>query len=184
MKIGYAHLVGLAMVGLVISCVSTEAVVGKNQPCTTNEDCNSQLCDEGVCSAIHLPNVDNPYCDSTNAKANVACTVDCSIPCGFGGLGTKYCTCANGAYWQCPCIPPDDWQGATTAPCCDTSDGQTTELANLPCTEEWAQCVGTDPNTGTPRGCACVRSAGNGALSWKCGSTNHWFMPEEGAQCG
>jgi hypothetical protein len=117
----------------------------------------------------------------------VPCTVDCAIPCGFGGLGLKYCSCANGAYWQCPCTAPVNWQGATTAPCCSdfgSADGQTVSLDKTPCDTEWAQCIGTDPNTGTPRGCACIRGASGGALSWRCGSTNHWFMPEAGAKCG
>lgn len=169
MQIGFTRFALLAIVACSTACSGGEPSVGYD----TN--------------AIALPNKDNPYCDSTNAKVGVPCTVDCAIPCGFGGLGQKYCSCSGGAYWQCPCIPPPDWQGAQTAGCCadfGSPDGQTTSLKGTPCDTEWAQCVGTDPNTGTPKGCACIKTPGNPALTWQCGSTNHWFMPEAGAKCG
>lgn len=146
--------------------------------------CSSGESPVGRGTAIQLPDdAGNPYCDSTNAKAGDPCTVDCAIPCGFSGLGVKYCTCSGGSYWQCPCVPPDDWKGAATAPCCDTPDGTTTSLKDTPCHDEWAQCVGTDPNTGTPKGCACIKSP-LGGMYWRCGSTNHWFVAEAGAKCG
>ena len=45
--------------------------------------------------------------------------------------------------------------------------------------EKWAQCIGTDPVSGTnPRGCACMIDPVNGKLEWTCGSTNRWFLSE------
>lgn len=178
MKIGYARFAALAAALAPIAFGSVACSSGGGPLIGTPE--NGE--------AIQLPDKNNPFCDSTNAKPNVGpCTVDCAIPCGFSGLGTKYCTCSGGAYWQCPCIPPNDWKGATTAPCCadfGSPDGQTTSLADKPCDTEWAECVGTDPNTGTPKGCACVKNLVGTGKTWRCGSTNHWFIPEAGAQCG
>lgn len=169
MKTPCAHSVGLLLIALgFAACSGGEPTSGKSE-------------------AINLPDEDNPYCDSTNAKTGVACTVDCSIPCGFAGLGQKYCTCANGAYWQCPCIPPEGWQGPLTAPCCsEFGSAEALSLKNTPCDDagKGAQCVGTDANTGTPKGCACLENPVTHQLQWYCGSTNHWFSPEPGAHCG
>jgi hypothetical protein len=118
----------------------------------------------------------DPNCTSTNAKTGATCTVDCIIPCGYQGLGTKTCSCAAGVYSACPCPKPTTYAGAATAPYCTTADGTTTTLKNTACTMEWQECIGKDLVSGTtPQGCACLRNAQTNALQWYCGSTNKWF---------
>jgi len=115
-------------------------------------------------------------CTSTNAKTGMACTVDCIIPCGYGGIGTKTCTCTGGMYSMCPCPKPASYMGAATAPYCATSDGTTTSLKNTACTTQWQECIGKDLVTGsTPAGCVCLLNATSNTLQWACGSTNKWF---------
>jgi hypothetical protein len=119
-----------------------------------------------------------PACNSDNASTGTVCTEDCVITCGFNQLGTKTCMCDGGYYSSCPCPRPEEYQGALTAPLCDTADGTTTSLKNGACETEWQQCIGTDPITGnTPRGCVCMRHS-RGNLQWYCGSTNKWFALE------
>jgi hypothetical protein len=118
----------------------------------------------------------DPNCTSTNAKTGAACTVDCIIPCGYQGLGTKTCTCTTGTYASCPCPKPTTYMGAATAPYCTTADGTTTTLKNTACTTEWQECIGKDLVSGsTPQGCVCLLNATTNALQWYCGSTNKWF---------
>ena len=118
-------------------------------------------------------------CTSDHAKGGMACSMPCVTTCGFYDLGTKGCDCVSGVFVSCHCPRPWDYQGATTAPTCDTSDGRTHWIDNTPCTNEWAQCIGTDPVSGTnPRGCVCLTDPVNGKLEWTCGSTNKWFLHE------
>ena len=82
-------------------------------------------------------------CTSDHAKGGMACSVPCVTTCGFYDLGTKGCDCVNGVFVSCHCPRPWDYQGAPTAPTCDTTDGRTHWIDNTPCTQEWAQCIGT-----------------------------------------
>lgn len=118
-------------------------------------------------------------CSSDHAKGGMACSMPCLTTCGFYDLGTKDCDCVNGVFVSCHCPRPWDYQGSPTAPTCNTSDGRTHWLDNTPCTDKWAQCIGTDPVSGTnPRGCVCLTDPVNGKLEWTCGSTNKWFLHE------
>jgi hypothetical protein len=81
----------------------------------------------------------------------------------------------GGFYSACPCPKPAAYLGAATAPYCNTPDGMTLGLKKTPCTKEWDECVGKDPNTGTPQGCACLMDPTSNSLMWSCGSTNKWF---------
>lgn len=122
-------------------------------------------------------------CTSTNAKTGMSCTVDCTIPCGFQGLGTKVCTCVGGVYSACPCPAPPNWMGAATADYCDVvvptdTGGLAATLKSATCDTEWSECVGRDAVTGnTPQGCACLSNPATTppTLQWYCGSTNKWF---------
>jgi hypothetical protein len=117
----------------------------------------------------------DPTCNTVLAKTGALCTQDCSVACGFAGIGTKTCICSGGAFSACPCPRPPTFMGAPTAPLCATPDGTTTTLRNTPCATEWDECIGTDPVSGTtPQGCVCLVDA-TGALTWTCGSTNKWF---------
>jgi hypothetical protein len=92
-------------------------------------------------------------------------------------MGTKTCTCADGAYTMCPCMKPPSYLGAPTAPYCDTPDGTTLTLKNTLCTTEWQECIGKDVVTGTtPQGCVCMSTPVTNVLQWYCGSTNKWFV--------
>lgn len=125
------------------------------------------------------PDPGNPNCTPGNAKGGMACTAPCLTTCGFYGLGTRACDCVSGVFVSCHCPRPWDYQGRTTAPACDTPDGRTHWIDNTACSEEWAQCIGTDPVSGTnPRGCVCLTDPVNGQLEWTCGSTNKWFLAE------
>jgi hypothetical protein len=118
-------------------------------------------------------------CSSDHAKGGMACTMPCVTTCGYYDMGTKACDCVNGVFVSCHCPRPWNYQGRTTAPACNTADGRTHWIDNTPCTEEWAQCIGTDPVAGTnPRGCVCLTDPVNGKLEWTCGSTNKWFLAE------
>lgn len=118
-------------------------------------------------------------CSSDHAKGGMACSMPCLTTCGFYDLGTKNCDCVNGVFVSCHCPRPWDYQGSPVAPTCNTSDGRTHWLDNTPCTNPWAQCIGTDPVSGTnPRGCVCLTDPVNGKLEWTCGSTNKWFLHE------
>lgn len=118
-------------------------------------------------------------CSSDHAKGGMACTMPCLTTCGFYDLGTKDCDCVSGVFVSCHCPRPWNYQGNPTAPTCNTSDGRTHWLDNTPCTDQWAQCIGTDPVSGTnPRGCVCLTDPVNGKLEWTCGSTNKWFLHE------
>lgn len=115
-------------------------------------------------------------CTTADAKTGATCTKHCCIQCGFGGIGNKFCTCRDGIYSMCPCVPPDTWHGPSTAPTCPTADGTTTTLKNTLCSVEWQACVGTDPVSGsTPQGCVCMNNPATSRLQWYCGSTNKWF---------
>jgi hypothetical protein len=81
----------------------------------------------------------------------------------------------GGFYSACPCPKPAAYLGAATAPYCNSPDGMTTSLKKMPCTKEWDECIGKDPNTGTPQGCACMMDPTSNSLMWSCGSTNKWF---------
>jgi hypothetical protein len=120
-------------------------------------------------------------CNSSRARSGESCTTDCLVPCGYQTMGLKTCSCAQGTYSQCPCPKPDEYLGAPTAPDCstmDSPDGSADALDDLPCTVEWAQCIGNDRVDGnTPRGCACMKHIVTGNLQWFCGSTNRWFIP-------
>jgi hypothetical protein len=122
-------------------------------------------------------------CNTTNASTEAACTIDCRIQCGFNGIGQKHCTCVSGRYESCPCERPAAYQGAPTAGFCTIGTGMSEELDETPCDTEWDQCIARDPVTGTPRGCACMKSD-SGALQWSCGSTNNWFALESESGAG
>jgi hypothetical protein len=125
------------------------------------------------------PGLTNPNCTPNNAKGGMACTEPCVTTCGYYDLGTKACDCVSSVFVSCHCPRPWNYQGHTTAPPCSTSDGRTHWLDNTACVEEWAQCIGSDPVSGTnPRGCVCLTDPVNGKLEWTCGSTNKWFLPE------
>jgi len=118
-------------------------------------------------------------CTSDHAKGGMACSMPCVTTCGFYDLGTKGCDCVSGVFVSCQCPRPWDYQGAPSAPTCNTTDGRTHWIDNTPCTNEWAQCIGTDPVSGTnPRGCVCLTDPVNGEREWTCGSTNKWFLHE------
>jgi hypothetical protein len=125
------------------------------------------------------PGVSNPNCTPNNAKGGMACTEPCVTTCGYYDMGTKACDCVSGVFVSCHCPRPWNYQGHTTAPPCSTSDGRTHWIDNTACVEEWAQCIGSDPVSGTnPRGCVCLTDPVSGKLEWTCGSTNKWFLPE------
>jgi hypothetical protein len=125
------------------------------------------------------PDPGNPNCTPNNAKGGQACTAPCVTTCGFHGMGTKGCDCVSGVFVSCHCPRPWNYQGATTAPPCATTDGRTHWIDNTACSEEWAQCIGSDPVSGTnPRGCVCLTDPVNGQLEWTCGSTNKWFLSQ------
>ena len=91
----------------------------------------------------------------------------------------RTCDCVSDVFVSCHCPRPWNYNGRTTAPPCDTPDGRTHWLDNTECSEKWAQCIGSDPVSGTnPRGCVCLTDPVNGKLEWTCGSTNKWFLPE------
>ena len=140
-------------------------------------------------------------CASTSSGAN--CNADCDTQCGFASVGAKHCTCSNGTFSSCYCSPPADcapkpngdggvlppawwqcWGGASKAPSCfayGAATGRTAELIGQACPKLFDECIGTDYNTGTPRGCACIpmtKFDDPTAPIWVCGSTNHWFDPE------
>jgi hypothetical protein len=120
-------------------------------------------------------------CHPGLAVSGATCTMDCSgVPCGFADIGMRSCECTGGYYSGCHCPRPSDYLGAHIAPPCDTPDGRALPLRHEPCDEEWAQCIGNDPVEGSiPRGCACMKNPLNGdRLTWFCGSTNRWFLPE------
>ena len=118
-------------------------------------------------------------CTSDDAKGGMACTQPCVTTCGFYELGTRSCDCVSGVFVSCHCPRPWNYQGPSSAPPCSTPDGRTHWLDNPACTDEWAECVGSDPVSGTnPRGCVCLTDPVNGKLEWTCGSTNKWFLPE------
>jgi hypothetical protein len=120
-------------------------------------------------------------CHPGLAVSGATCTMDCSgVPCGFADIGLRSCECTGGYYSGCHCPRPPDYLGAHTAPPCDTPDGRALPLRHEPCDEEWAQCIGNDPVEGSiPRGCVCLENPLNGdSLTWFCGSTNRWFLPE------
>ena len=109
----------------------------------------------------------------------MACTMPCVTTCGYYDMGTRSCDCASGVFVSCHCPRPLFYQGGTTAPACATPDGRTHWIDNTACGQEWAECIGSDPVSGTnPRGCLCLTDPVNGRLEWTCGSTNKWFLPE------
>jgi hypothetical protein len=118
----------------------------------------------------------DPSCMSNaTAKEGAMCTQDCTVACGYHGVGTKTCTCGGGIFTQCHCPRPAAYMGAPTAGYCMTADGTTTLLNKQVCDMEWDQCIGKDVVSGvTPQGCACMKDS-TGALTWVCGSTNQWF---------
>ena len=117
-------------------------------------------------------------CDSSTAKGGGLCWQDCEIPCGILLMGTRVCSCVDGVFSECVCLPPKDWQGAFRAPRCPgTGPATATALLDTPCPNEWDECIGSEVNTGTPLGCACLDLATQGGLlRWQCGSTNRWFL--------
>jgi hypothetical protein len=135
------------------------------------------------------------YCKDTSmdSPTDLPCHEDCTRDCGFNASpgpadspyprGVKYCVCQGGVFIECRCPRPDWYIGPISAPYCDslTADGSgmTGLLEDLPCTNEWQECVGRDIVTGyTPRGCVCLNKRGNGPI-WVCGSTEKWFYPEQ-----
>jgi hypothetical protein len=123
-------------------------------------------------------------CSGANAKAGAPCTCDCQVACGYQKIGLKHCTCASGAYTQCPCPRPETFLAAEFAPFCDTllgGDGFVATYKDKACDVEWQNCINRDAHTGTPRGCVCMKDPSHGLLVWECGSTNRWFALEPGA---
>jgi hypothetical protein len=143
-----------------------------------DEDCPFAPDGHSICAPLNP----DESCTTTYAKTGAECSRDCQIGCGFQSLGTKYCSCSEGKYSQCPCPRPDTLMAPAEAPLCATygaEDGLTTGLKSRPCDEEWAACVGQDPVTGTtPQGCVCMQHEVTHALLWVCGSTNKWFKME------
>jgi hypothetical protein len=144
------------------------------------------------------PNTD-ASCDTGESSAGAPCTQDCLDGCGFSRLGAEYCTCgADGLYANCRCLKATKYEGAATAPSCDTIEeaGGSNEITvldppgtgSLPCDTVWEQCIGIDPANPTaspPRGCVCLPAIdpvtlefNMDQLNWICGSTNNWFGPE------
>lgn len=161
---------------------SGSTAAGGSQPSTSDPDPDDPGRDpgpgpgSGPTTPTPSPDVN---CSSDHAKGGMACSVPCLTTCGFYDLGTKDCDCVNGVFVSCHCPRPWDYQGSPSAPTCNTSDGRTHWLDNTPCTDKWAQCIGTDPVSGTnPRGCVCLTDPVNGKLEWTCGSTNKWFLHE------
>ena len=70
----------------------------------------------------------DPNCNTTNSSTGATCGTDCRVPCGFDEMGLKVCTCTNGTYESCPCVRPDEYQGAPTAEFCTQGAGMTTDL--------------------------------------------------------
>jgi hypothetical protein len=127
-------------------------------------------------------------CNTACAKTGESCTGDCDVECGFNGIGNKHCTCVEGIYIQCPCPRPPEFDGPETALYCDVllgGDGMMASYKDGDCDTEWKACVARDPNTGTPRGCVCMKDPdAHLALRWSCGSTNKWFAPEPSRRIG
>jgi hypothetical protein len=155
-------------------------------------------------SCLKPSNACTTTCASTSA--GTTCDQDCDTNCGFANVGVKHCTCSNRTFTSCFCVPPSNcgpgshwfecWQGATTAPSCaayGAPTGRTAELIGKTCfatfnpgyklgdpvpPPPYAQCVGSDFNTGTDRGCVCMPSSkfdSPDSAVWVCGSTNKWF---------
>ncbi len=146
----------------------------------------------------NLEDYDDPNLVSTSVDSptDMACHADCYRPCGFNvsphyPRGIKYCECEAGVFIECRCPRAPWYKGAPDAPYCDkySADGKglADPLDEVPCTEEWAQCIGRDVVDGyTPRGCVCLDDRSplgaptNPAnLRWTCGSTEKWFYPEQ-----
>lgn len=136
------------------------------------------------------------YFDEANCKdtsidspTDMPCHEDCTRDCGFNGSpnyprAIKYCVCQGGVFIECRCPRPDWYKGAMSAPYCDplTPDGSglAEYLDDLPCEKEWQQCIGRDPVDGfTPRGAVCLNRRNDGRLTWKAGSTEKWFYPDQ-----
>jgi hypothetical protein len=151
---------------------------GKPDPGNPNPNPGVPTPDPGDPGTNPTPAVD-VNCTSDHAKGGMACSVPCVTTCGFYDLGTRSCDCVNGVFVSCHCPRPSSYQGSTSAPECNTPDGRTHWIDNTACTNEWAECVGTDPVSGSnPRGCVCLTDPVNGKLEWTCGSTNQWFLHE------
>lgn len=130
----------------------------------------------GVGGSEHV----DPNCYRPNARNGEDCTQACTVPCGFGDIGTRTCECVAGKYASCRCPRPLEYQGGPTAPYCAVDGGSIYSLKDRPCSVEWEQCIGTDAVDGEiPRGCACMKNHLNGdQLTWFCGSTSRWFRLE------
>lgn len=112
-----------------------------------------------------------------------ACTRDAIVTCGFDRRGTKVCTCAGGVYTQCPCFPPKDWQGDTTAPACDPLTATATALRGKTCTTiVGAMCIDrSQSDPARQEGCACIE--GSAGAQWACGVPSAVGVPANAVSC-
>jgi hypothetical protein len=63
--------------------------------------------------------------------------------------------------------------------CPGTGPATAVALQDMPCQQKWDECIGSELNTGTPQGCACLDMPTQpGLLRWQCGSTNRWFLAQ------
>jgi len=129
--------------------------------------------------------VDNGYDSALEPGTGDRCTYDVTLTCGYGQLGTKVCTCAGGVYTQCPCFPPEDWQGATTAPPCDALTARVEALRGQPCQQlTGATCVDHQPPSAGQEGCVCLPAAApNAPPSWACGPLAAFEIPADAPSC-
>lgn len=127
---------------------------------------------------------DNGYdAEVTDPNPGEACTHDAIRTCGYLQWGEKVCTCAGGVYTQCPCFPPDFWQGAVTAPPCDPLTATATALRGQSCRNlDGSQCI--DRSVSDPaqqEGCTCT---GMGASAqWACGVPSQLGIPADAVSC-
>lgn len=132
----------------------------------------------------------DPSCNSTLAKKNAPCTVDCCIPCGIDALGARLCTCAPATgYSQCICNAPTSWPVPLHGGACNPQ-GLSTSKTNTPvgtfsvrgqpCTTQWTVCFTSDGIAAANLGCICLADPVTGALTMHCGTVNNWFTYDPG----
>jgi hypothetical protein len=147
-------------------------------------------------SGIGVPTCDgtgvntDPSCNSTLAKKNAPCTVDCCIPCGIDALGARVCTCAPATgYSQCICNAPPGWPVPLHGGACNPQ-GLSTSKTNTPvgmfsvrgqaCSTQWTVCFTSDGIAAANLGCICLADPATGALTMHCGTVNNWFTYDPG----
>jgi hypothetical protein len=151
----------------------------------------SELPDSGMTSST-LMSCDgttinpDPFC-AGGARVGSPCTKDCCFPastptsCGIGHLGATACTCPNGIYDVCTCVPPPSWPTLPAGGDCvpkGTSAAAPTGLSGVSCSREWTTCW-TSEVAGN-RGCICLKDPTTGNLNLQCGNPLTWFMHTRG----